>query len=567
MAKILPPKIDGKDSKGKWKADIDAMKLGLPSNYYTYNPQAYTDSAKSKCDKGSDAGCKPTKNKNSNEYWIVRNHQTCPNCGEIHMIDDATNLKYLHEKRVVTLKHCYRKPSEDGKMQEIVPTTLHILTFQRTCPSCKKLYRDSINDLRYKRKITLEDGTKKEVVTQYAITNDLGNHIRKASLKSDFNTLSETFGISIRIIQKLYSEEVDSKDQEMRTIPQPEFLGLYTMEFKDFDEKGKTTQYCLCVDEKRQTFVGFFPWNKAALKKAFFDSIPDTSKVENVFINLDDKAARECGNIFKKARIIVERRDVLRRSRNAATEVYADAKNRYPQYKSELLKYRDELLLPDEETYYYNKDIISQWYKAMPTVKDSCDLHNTIELMYNQDEARWAALELEDWMKVDKSEMPPEQALEELLKRHQKSVLDFITLYGAMDKTSRERKAYENLLDAVERPIERVDSEGIRDTYPMRHAGWKYLYGHVMYGVMAKVNQRHLEESIRQENGGVFTYKLTAENFMTPSLFMQRWTETHPQYVTFDNFSIPLQEMYDALIDMFENPLPREPLIPICFAP
>ena len=205
MAKIYPPQINGKDSKGRWKADIEVMKLGLPSNYYTYDPEAYQNRDSWKCDEGSDKDCNSVRKKKDNEFWIVRNEQECPYCPSVHRIDEVEKYRYLHEKRVVTLKHCYWKPGKDGKSKEVASATLHVLTFQRYCPKCKKMYRDSINDLRYKRKEISKDGTEEENPTRYAITNDLGEYIRKASLTSNFKDLSEKFGISKRIIDKLYN--------------------------------------------------------------------------------------------------------------------------------------------------------------------------------------------------------------------------------------------------------------------------------------------------------------------------------------------------------------------------
>lgn len=563
MAKIYPPQINGKDEKGRWKADIEVMKLGLPSNYYTYDPEAYQNRDSWKCDEGSDKDCNSVRKKKDNEFWIVRNEQECPYCSSVHRIDDVEKYRYLHEKRVVTLKHCYWKPGKDGKSKEVASATLHVLTFQRYCSKCKKMYRDSINDLRYKRKEISKDGTEEENPTRYAITNDLGEYIRKASLTSNFKDLSEKFGISIRIIEKLYNEEVDSKDREKRTIPQPEHLGLYTMEFKDTDEKGRKTQYCLCVDEKKQTFVGFFMWNKAKQKEKFFDSIPDISKVAYVFINLDDKAAYECRKIFKNAKIIVERRDVLRRSRNAAEKVYEEAKKLYPEHRNELSSYEEILLLPNSRYFkdcLYH-DMITCYYEEIPTLMESYLLHEKIKQMYEKNEIVCAEIALRYWMDVNKEKMLPEKKLETLLKRHRDSVLAFITLYGAMAQTSKEREEYEKVLDDVEHPIEHIASDGIHDNYAMRHAGWKYLYGHIMYGVMVRVNQRRLEEYSHREN------YVFCMDFLKAGTFMQRWREMNPQYVTFNNFSIPLKEMFDALIDMFERPISEEPLIPIYFVP
>ena len=181
--------------------------------------------------------------------------------------------------------------------------------------------------------------------------------------------------------------------------------------------------------------------------------------------------------------------------------------------------------------------------------------------MYEQNEIVCAETALRYWMDVNKEKMLPEKKLETLLKRHRDSVLAFITLYGAMAQTSKEREEYEKVLDDVEHPIEHIASDGIHDNYAMRHAGWKYLYGHIMYGVMVRVNQRRLEEYNHREN------YVFCMDFLKAGTFMQRWREMNPQYVTFNNFSIPLKEMFDALIDMFERPISEEPLIPIYFVP
>lgn len=531
MGKIRPPKIDNKRPNGDIKTDLAALKLGVAPRYYTYDPVQYGEISS-------------VTEKKPNEYWIVRDRQVCPNCKAVHEIDDASKFNLLHQKRTVTLQHCYRQPSQNGKMADMVSATLHVLTFQRTCPCCKKLYRDSLNDLR--------DGRE-------SITKDLKQFVKDISVQSDFQYISREFGVPPRVVHDLYVEEVKERDKNKRTIPQPECLGLYTLEFKDYSAKALKTQYCLCVDEQKQTFIGFFPWESPSKRRDFFNSIPNTSKVTHVFINLDPVAVAECRNIFPHAKFVVERQDVLNRSRLAGEEVFKEALELYPDFRYELPHLKKYLLNPTQEIFREYRNAIWDWYEKCPTLDLQNDLHGSLEEMYDSEVPNDAANEIDWWIQEDKSTVPPEKELEPLITQFRTNILDFISLRGTTGKTTQDRKEYEQLLNAAITPMERINDEGLADSCPARNASWLYLYGHIMYGVMDRVNgDRKRKKAEEAARNAVVVYKAVACEAYVTGL-----QDTMPEYVSYDCFSIPLKEMWTGLMLMTEDRNPPEPLMPL----
>ena len=225
----------------------------------------------------------------------------------------------------------------------------------------------------------------------------------------------------------------------------------------------------MCVDEQRQTFIGFFPWKAKPQKEAFFNSIPDKSKVSYVFIYLDAIAAKECRTVFPNARVVVERKDVLKRNQIACEKIFDDVVEDYPQYKYALTYDKKALLYPEEYPYSY-KNSVEDWYDKIPELCYAARARNDLKSIYESDSFSDARDFFDRWFIDSKINWLTVQDYGRLLKLYCKNIFEFILLYGTIDDTSDERENYEQLLDVAENPMQNINEKNIADNTPARKA-------------------------------------------------------------------------------------------------
>ena len=429
--------------------------------------------------------------KGKGEYKVAKDKSECSHCHQFRNNESKKNV--IYEKYESTLSHCRKIRGEYVGMCRYFPAKLQIELYKNKCGFCKKSYRDTLSDLR-------------EGNNHY--TPALEEYIRKVSVQSNLTELANDYSVSKKEVFAWYKEEVDRRDKELRRVPQPKSLGLYTLTFNDSAKDstgkkvnaGKKAAYCLCVDEENQTFIGFFPWHDAAKKKAFFDSIPDKKKVSTVFIYLDDIAAKECRKIFPATtEIVVERYDVLTHMREAVDQFFEEVRKANPDIARLLAASKDNLLYGGVEAWKQSAEKMQDCYDAFPELEKAQLLYSDILSMYDNKDEKDAADDFDEWLKENKDDLPPIKALQPQLEAYRKEILAFIPLRGQLKTISKARKEYEELLEAVPHAISNTvnrdeDDVEVEVAYAARNPGWDYLYGHVMYGVMDRVNNRRIQE-------------------------------------------------------------------------
>lgn len=489
------------------------------------------------------------------EYKVAKDKSVCPYCQRVR--NNASTKNIIYEKNESELSHCRTISGEYAGMRRYVPAKLQIELYKNKCGYCNKPYRDTLSDLR--------DGNKH-------YTPALEKYIREVSVQSDLTELANKFSVSKKEVFAWYKEQVEYRDSKPRKVPQPKSLGLYTLTFNDTAtdsagkkiNAGKKAAYCLCVDEENQTFIGFFPWHDAAKKKAFFDSIPNIAKVSTVFIYLDDVAAKECKRIFPSTtKIVVERCDVLNHVREATDQVLEDERKANPDIGQLLLTLKSDLLYGSAESWKQNAERMRDCYNACPALEKVQFLYSDILSMYDSRDIKDAEDEFDNWVAENKDDLLPMKALQPQLEAYRKEILGFIPLRGQFKTISKTRKEYEELLQFVPYAITNLNRNGKEGAYAARTAGWDYLYGHVMYGVMDRVNNRRIQE--QQDKQAVSSKGDTiAEAFIAHKMCALSSFQSHapkaitPELITYSNFSIPLKEFYDALVMMHELMIPRE---------
>lgn len=489
------------------------------------------------------------------EYKVAKDKSVCPYCQRVR--NNASTKNIIYEKNESELSHCRTISGEYAGMRRYVPAKLQIELYKNKCGYCNKPYRDTLSDLR--------DGNKH-------YTPALEKYIREVSVQSDLTELANKFSVSKKEVFAWYKEQVEYRDSKPRKVPQPKSLGLYTLTFNDTAtdsagkkiNAGKKAAYCLCVDEENQTFIGFFPWHDAAKKKAFFDSIPNIAKVSTVFIYLDDVAAKECKRIFPSTtKIVVERCDVLNHVREATDQVLEDERKANPDIGQLLLTLKSDLLYGSAESWKQNAERMRDCYNACPALEKVQFLYSDILSMYDSRDIKDAKDEFDNWVAENKDDLLPMKALQPQLEAYRKEILGFIPLRGQLKTISKTRKEYEELLQFVPYAITNLNRNGKEGAYAARTAGWDYLYGHVMYGVMDRVNNRRIQE--QQDKQAVSSKGDTiAEAFIAHKMCALSSFQSHApkaittELITYSNFSIPLKEFYDALVMMHELMIPRE---------
>lgn len=500
--------------------------------------------------------------KGKGEYKVAKDKSECSHCHQFRNNESKKNV--IYEKYESTLSHCRKIRGEYVGMCRYFPAKLQIELYKNKCGFCKKSYRDTLSDLR-------------EGNNHY--TPALEEYIRKVSVQSNLIELANDYSVSKKEVFAWYKEEVDRRDKELRRVPQPKSLGLYTLTFNDSAKDstgkkvnaGKKAAYCLCVDEENQTFIGFFPWHDAAKKKAFFDSIPDKKKVSTVFIYLDDIAAKECRKIFPATtEIVVERYDVLTHMREAVDQFFEEVRKANPDIARLLAASKDNLLYGGVEAWKQSAEKMQDCYDAFPELEKAQLLYSDILSMYDNKDEKDAADDFDEWLKENKDDLPPIKALQPQLEAYRKEILAFIPLRGQLKTISKARKEYEELLEAVPHAISNTvnrDEDDVEVAYAARNPGWDYLYGHVMYGVMDRVNNRRIQEYQDKQNAAAESkaiYDLGTSFFEMAHTInnaidtIQHDTAPTPEFVTYSNFSIPLKEFFDALVMMREISIPRE---------
>lgn len=502
--------------------------------------------------------------KGKGEYKVAKDKSECSHCHQFRNNESKKNV--IYEKYESTLSHCRKIRGEYVGMCRYFPAKLQIELYKNKCGFCKKSYRDTLSDLR-------------EGNNHY--TPALEEYIRKVSVQSNLTELANDYSVSKKEVFAWYKEEVDRRDKELRRVPQPKSLGLYTLTFNDSAKDstgkkvnaGKKAAYCLCVDEENQTFIGFFPWHDAAKKKAFFDSIPDKKKVSTVFIYLDDIAAKECRKIFPATtEIVVERYDVLTHMREAVDQFFEEVRKANPDIARLLAASKDNLLYGGVEAWKQSAEKMQDCYDAFPELEKAQLLYSDILSMYDNKDEKDAADDFDEWLKENKDDLPPIKALQPQLEAYRKEILAFIPLRGQLKTISKARKEYEKLLEAVPHAISNTvnrdeDDVEVEVAYAARNPGWDYLYGHVMYGVMDRVNNRRIQEYQDKQNAAAESkaiYDLGTSFFEMAHTInnaidtIQHDTAPTPEFVTYSNFSIPLKEFFDALVMMREISIPRE---------
>ena len=495
--------------------------------------------------------------KGKGEYKVAKDKSECSHCHQFR--NNASKKNVIYEKYESTLSHCRKIRGEYVGMCRYFPAKLQIELYKNKCGFCKKSYRDTLSDLR-------------EGNNHY--TPALEEYIRKVSVQSNLTELANDYSVSKKEVFAWYKEEVDRRDKELRRVPQPKSLGLYTLTFNDTAtdsagkkiNAGKKAAYCLCVDEENQTFIGFFPWHDAVKKKAFFDSIPDKKKVSTVFIYLDDIAAKECRKIFPATtEIVVERYDVLIHMREAVNQFFEEVRKANPDIARILAASKDNLLYGGVEAWKQSAEKMQDCYDACPELEKAQLLYSDILSMYDNKDEKDAADDFDEWLKENKDDLPPIKALQPQLEAYRKEILTFIPLRGQLKNISKARKEYEELLEAVPHAINNTvnrdeDDVEVEVAYAARNPGWDYLYGHVMYGVMDRVNNRRIkEQQDKQSDFGTENYAIAYAMIHTLNTSRHKTMPTPtPELVTYGNFSIPLKEFFDALVMMREISIPRE---------
>lgn len=493
--------------------------------------------------------------KGKGEYKVAKDKSECSHCHQFR--NNASKKNVIYEKYESTLSHCRKIRGEYVGMCRYFPAKLQIELYKNKCGFCKKSYRDTLSDLR-------------EGNNHY--TPALEKYIRKVSVQSNLTELANDYSVSKKEVFAWYKEEVDRRDKELRRVPQPKSLGLYTLTFNDSAKDstgkkvnaGKKAAYCLCVDEENQTFIGFFPWHDAAKKKAFFDSIPDKKKVSTVFIYLDDIAAKECRKIFPDTtEIVVERYDVLTHMREAVNQFFEEVRKSNPDIARLLAASKDNLLYGGVEAWKQSAEKMQDCYDACPELERAQLLYSDILSMYDNKDEKDAADDFDEWLKENKDDLPPIKALQPQLEAYRKEILTFIPLRGQLKNISKARKEYEELLEEVPHAISNTikrDEDEVEVAYAARNPGWDYLYGHVMYGVMDRVNNRRIkEQQDKQSDFGTENYAIAYDMIHTLNTSRHKTMPTPtPELVTYGNFSIPLKEFFDALVMMREISIPRE---------
>lgn len=492
------------------------------------------------------------------EYKVAKDKSVCPYCQRVR--NNASTKNIIYEKNESELSHCRTISGEYTGMRRYVPAKLQIELYKNKCGYCNKPYRDTLSDLR--------DGNKH-------YTPALEKYIREVSVQSDLTELANKFSVSKKEVFTWYKEQVEYRDSKPRKVPQPKSLGLYTLTFNDTAtdsagkkiNAGKKAAYCLCVDEENQTFIGFFPWHDAAKKKAFFDSIPNIAKVSTVFIYLDDIAAKECKKIFPSTtKVVVERCDVLNHVREATDQVLEDERKTNPDIGQLLLSLKSDLLYGGAEAWKQNAEQMQDCYNACPALEKVQFLYSDILSMYDSMNIKDAEDEFDNWVAESKDDLLPMKALQPQLEAYRKEILGFIPLRGQLKTISKTRKEYEELLEFVPYAITNLNRNGKEGAYAARTAGWDYLYGHVMYGVMDRVNNRRIQEHQDKQNAAAeskFTHNFGMAEALVSTInktinTVRHGTTPTPELITYSNFSIPLKEFYDALVMMHELMIPRE---------
>lgn len=492
------------------------------------------------------------------EYKVAKDKSVCPYCQRVR--NNASTKNIIYEKNESELSHCRTISGEYAGMRRYVPAKLQIELYKNKCGYCNKPYRDTLSDLR--------DGNKH-------YTPVLEKYIREVSVQSDLTELANKFSVSKKEVFAWYKEQVEYRDSKPRKVPQPKSLGLYTLTFNDTAtdsagkkiNAGKKAAYCLCVDEENQTFIGFFPWHDAAKKKAFFDSIPNIAKVSTVFIYLDDIAAKECKKIFPSmTKVVVERCDVLNHVREATDQVLEDERKANPDIERLLLTLKNDLLYGSAESWKQNAEQMQDCYNACPALEKVQLLYSDILSMYDSTDIKDAEDEFDNWVAEIKDDLLPMKALQPQLEAYRKEILGFIPLRGQLKTISKTRKEYEELLEFVPYAITNLNRNGKEGAYAARTAGWDYLYGHVMYGVMDRVNNRRIQEHQDKQNAAAeskFTHNFGMAEALVSTInktinTVRHGTTPTPELITYSNFSIPLKEFYDALVMMHELMIPRE---------
>lgn len=486
------------------------------------------------------------------EYKVAKDKSECSHCHKFR--NNASTENIIYEKYESELSHCRAINGEYAGMRRYVPAKLQIELYNNKCGYCNKPYRDTLSDLR--------EGNKH-------YTPALEKYIREVSVQSDLTELANKFSVSKKEVFAWYKKQVKYRDNKPRKVPQPKSLGLYTLTFNDTTtdsagkkiNAGKKAAYCLCVDEENQTFIGFFPWNDAAKKKAFFKSIPNIAKVSTVFIYLDDIAAKECKKIFPPTtKVVVERCNVLNRVREATEQVFEDERKANPDIGQLLLTLKNDLLYGSAESWKQNAEQMLDCYKACPALEKVQLLYSDILSMYDSTDIKDAEDEFDNWVAEIKDDLLPMKALQSQLEAYREEILEFIPLRGQLKSISKARKEYEELLEFVPYAITNLNRNGKEGAYAARSAGWDYLRGHVMYGVMDRVNNRRIKEQQDKQNDfGTEHYTIMYKMIHTLNTFQHDTISTHkPELVTYSNFSIPLKEFYDTLVMMQEISIPRE---------
>ena len=368
------------------------------------------------------------------EYKVAKDKSVCPYCQRVR--NNASTKNIIYEKNESELSHCRTISGEYTGMRRYVPAKLQIELYKNKCGYCNKPYRDTLSDLR--------EGNKH-------YTPALEKYIREVSVQSDLTELANKFSVSKKEVFTWYKEQVEYRDSKSRKVPQPKSLGLYTLTFNDTAtdsagkkiNAGKKAAYCLCVDEENQTFIGFFPWHDAAKKKAFFDSIPNISKVSTVFIYLDDVAAKECKRVFPSTtKIVVERCDVLNHVREATDQVLEDERKANPDIERLLLTLKNDLLYGSAESWKQNAEQMQDCYNACPALEKVQLLYSDILSMYDSTDIKDAEDEFDNWVAEIKDDLLPMKALQPQLEAYRKEILGFIPLRGQLKTISKTRKEY-----------------------------------------------------------------------------------------------------------------------------
>ena len=187
-------------------------------------------------------------------------------------------------------------------------------------------------------------------------------------------------------------------------------------------------------------------------------------------------------------------------------------------------------------------------------------LYSDILSMYDSMDIKDAEDEFDNWVAESKDDLLPMKALQPQLEAYRKEILGFIPLRGQLKTISKTRKEYEELLEFVPYAITNLNRNGKEGAYAARTAGWDYLYGHVMYGVMDRVNNRRIQEHQDKQNAAAeskFTHNFGMAEALVSTInktinTVRHGTTPTPELITYSNFSIPLKEFYDALVMMHE---------------